>query len=102
MLGNMFGNFQEKQEEIQKQLQDIRVEAISQDGAVKVVVNGNKQIIDLELDPEKLDFEDHDQLQDLILVTTNEALDKAQLKAAEFTQEAVKQMLPPGFDNLFG
>ena len=100
MFGDLMGDFQSKQKEIQDRLKDIKVEEASEENHVQVTVNGNKEVLNIALSVSIL--EDKEQLEDLLLITLNRALKKAEEKAGEITQSQIKEMLPPGFDNLFG
>jgi DNA-binding YbaB/EbfC family protein len=68
---------QQMQERLQKQMTEMRVEASAGGGMVTVVVNGNKQIQSLKIDPEVVSKEDVEMLQDLILAAINDAHRKA-------------------------
>src|SRR4029434_8611695 len=68
---------QQMQERLQKQMAEMRVEASSGGGMVTVVVNGNKQIQSLKIDPEVFSKDDVDMLQDLVLAAVNDAQRKA-------------------------
>lgn len=68
---------QRQMEEMQKELETKTVEATAGGEAVKVVVNGRKEIVEIELKPEVVDPEDIEMLQDLILAAVNEGLRKA-------------------------
>src|SRR5436190_13579128 len=68
---------QQMQERLQKQMAEMRVEASSGGGMVTVVVNGNKQIQSLKIDPEVVSKDDVDMLQDLVLAAVNDAQRKA-------------------------
>lgn len=101
----MLGDMEERQKEMRQKLAEIIVEGTAQGGAVKVVANANREITDIRIDREKLDWEDVEMVQDLVLDATNKALVAAAAKEAEATQEMVKNMLPPGMGdlgNLFG
>lgn len=63
---------------VQGELEERNYEASSGGGVVKVVVNGKNEVLDIQIDPEVLDPDDVEMLQDLILAATNEALKKAQ------------------------
>lgn len=91
---------EERQKEMRQKLAEIMVEGTAQGGAVKVVANANREITDIRIDREKLDWEDVEMVQDLVLDATNKALAAAAAKEAEATQEMVKNMLPPGMGNL--
>ena len=76
---------QQMQERLQKQMADLRVEATAGGGMVTVVVNGNKQIQRLTIDPEVVSKDDVEMLQDLIVAAINDANRKAE-------EEMSKQM----------
>jgi hypothetical protein len=62
------------QQEAQDALKEQRVEASAGGGMVKVVVTGDLRIDALTIDPDAVDPEDVEMLQDLVLAATNEAL----------------------------
>lgn len=64
---------QQMQERLQKQMADMRIEATSGGSMVTVVVNGNKQIHSLRIDPEVVSKDDVEMLQDLIVAAINDA-----------------------------
>lgn len=74
---------QEEMEKVQSELEEKIVEAAAGGGAVKVAVSGKKQIVDLTIDPEAVDPEDVETLQDMITLAVNEAITKADEMMAE-------------------
>jgi len=86
-LNNMMKQVQKMQkqmEEMQAELETKEVEASVGGGVVTVKANGKKEIIDIRIQPEAVDPDDVEMLQDLILAATNEALRKAEeMMAAE-------------------
>jgi DNA-binding YbaB/EbfC family protein len=68
--------------EAQEALKDERVEASAGGGMVKVVVSGDLVVQSVTIDPEAVDPEDVDLLQDTVLAAVNEALRSAQELAA--------------------
>ena len=77
---NPFGNpqkllkqMQQAQERIQREIAELRIEASTGGGMVKVQVDGQKQLLSLKLDPEVVSKEDVEMLQDLVLTAVNEA-----------------------------
>jgi DNA-binding YbaB/EbfC family protein len=76
-IQQMMKQAQQMQERLKKQMDDLRVEASAGGGMVTVVVNGNKQIQSLKIDPEVVSKEDVEMLQDLILAAINDAQRKA-------------------------
>ena len=61
------------QEQLQKRMADLRVEASSGGGMVTVVVNGAKQVQSITIDPTIVSRDDVEMLQDLIAAAVNEA-----------------------------
>ena len=78
-LGNMMKQVQQmqaKMEQMQAELEKLEIEGSSGGGMVKVVVNGKGDLQTLVIDPEVVDKEDVEMLQDLILAAINQAKDK--------------------------
>ncbi|MEL6717371.1 MAG: YbaB/EbfC family nucleoid-associated protein [Bacteroidota bacterium] len=96
----MFGNLEEQQQKMEEQLRSITVHGQSGGGAIKVTANGNKEITDISIDKSKIDLEDIEQLEDLLLVAIEQALNNAGQQAAAASQDMIKDMLPPGLGNL--
>jgi len=69
---------QKQMMEIQEELADRTVEATVGGGMVTVVANGQQDILSIKIDPEVVDPNDVEMLQDLILAAVNEAHRKAQ------------------------
>ena len=102
MFGNLFGDVQQKQEDMKRQLATFLVEAEAGDGAVKVKANAARQILNVSFDKSKLDWNDQEQVEDLTLAAVNRALELATAKEQEEAQKMLQEMLPPGFGNLLG
>ncbi len=98
MFDNLFGNLQKQQEELQQKLATIFVESEAGDGAVRVTAGADLHIQNIKLDPSRLDFSDAEQLEDLLLVAINRALEEAKQKAAAETSKLLGGMLPGGMD----
>ena len=64
---------QKMQEQLQKQMEDLVVEASAGGGMVTVKMNGQKHLLSVTIDPEALNSSDREMLQDLILAAVNEA-----------------------------
>jgi DNA-binding YbaB/EbfC family protein len=65
-------------EKLQDELQEKEVEATAGGGAVKVIATGKKEIKEITIDPDVVDPDDVEMLQDLVLAAVNEALRKAE------------------------
>lgn len=96
-LGALLGQvqkMQEKMEKAQEGLIDIEVEGTAGGGMVIVVANAKQEILQITIDPEVVDPDDIDMLEDLIVAATNQALEKAQQAANEHLQKEAGGMLP--------
>jgi DNA-binding YbaB/EbfC family protein len=69
------------QEKFQQQLEALEVEASSGGGMVTVKMSGNKLVTEVTIDPEVVDPEDVEMLQDLIVAAVNEAARKVDAEA---------------------
>ena len=83
-MGNMQGmmkqmqKMQKKMAEAQEELGEERLEGAAGGGMVKVIVSGDKQVVEVVIDPSVVDPEDVEMLQDLVVIATNEAMAKAE------------------------
>lgn len=78
--GNMMQKLQKMQEEMAKTqaaVEESEFTASSGGGAVEVTVNGKHEIKSIKMQPEVVDPEDIDMLEDLLLASLNEAMRKA-------------------------
>jgi hypothetical protein len=69
---------QKKMEVAQQEAETKEFEATAGGGAITIRVNGKKQLLDVKIDPDLLDPEEVEMIQDLILVAVNDALTKAE------------------------
>lgn len=74
-LGQMMQQARQMQEDMQRDMKEIRVEASAGGGVVTVAMSGAKELLDLKIDPEAAG--DVEMLQDLIVAAVNEASRKA-------------------------
>jgi len=94
-LNQIMKQAQALQEKFREQLETINVEASAGGGMVSVQMNGNKTVTAVKIDPEVVDKDDVDMLQDLVTAAVNEA-------ARKVDEEAQGQLgnitggLPPG------
>jgi len=100
MFDNLLGNLQKQQEELQQKLGELFVEAEAGDGAVLVKAGCDLHIENIKIDPSKLDMNDPEQIEDLVLVAVNEALEEAKKMAAIETNKLLQGMMPPGMGGL--
>ena len=72
-LTQMMKQAQQMQEDMQREMQRVRVDASAGGGVVTVAMNGAKELIELKIDAETVKTGDVEMLQDLILAAVNEA-----------------------------
>ena len=83
---NMIKQAQKMQQDMLKMQEELEVkqyEAAAGGGVVKAVVNGKHEVVSLTIDPEAVDPEDVEMLQDMILAAVNDALDSAETMAGQ-------------------
>lgn len=79
-MGNLLKKaqqLQEKMAKVQEELSGKTVETSAGGGMVTVVANGKQEIVSIKIDPEVVDQEDIEMLEDLVLAAVNDALDQA-------------------------
>ena len=72
-IQQMLARFRQQWEDVQQQVNSVTVEASSGGGMVNVKMNGQKQIVDLRIEPEVFASKDQEMLQDLVRAAVNEA-----------------------------
>jgi DNA-binding YbaB/EbfC family protein len=72
-LQQLLSQFRQVQENLQKQVDAVHVEASAGGGMVVVKMNGQKQLTELKIEPEVFAGKDAELLQDLIRAAVNEA-----------------------------
>jgi hypothetical protein len=102
MLDKIFGKLQGQKDEMKAKLALETLEAEVEGGTIRVRVNGNREVLDIEIDESKIDLTDKDKLIDLLVIAINQAMELAtELEAAE-AQKMINDMIPPGLGGLFG
>ena len=82
------------QQEAQEALKEERVEASAGGGMVKVTVTGDMRIEAIHLEPDAVDPEDVEMLQDLVMAAVNQALSQAE----EIAAKKMEGLTGGGFD----
>jgi len=81
MFGDLFGKLQEAQQKMsdsKERLKHISVEGEAGNGAIKVIVSGNREVQSLEIEPGLLVAERKEELEDLLITALNRALKNAE------------------------
>ena len=102
-MGNMknmmkqMQKMQKKMMEAQEALHEKTFEATSGGGMVKIVANGKKEIVDIEIKEEAVDPDDVEMLQDLVLAAVNEVLKTVDDETNKTMGQFTKGLNIPGF-----
>jgi len=99
MIMKQAQKLQNKMEEIQKKLKSMKFEGSSGGEMVKAVVDGQQNLVEVKIDPEVVDADEIQMLEDLIVAAVNEARRKAQETATEEMKAVTGGLAIPG---LFG
>lgn len=107
MFGDMMGMMgklkeaQEKVEAAKKRLDNVTLQESSSDGLLKVSITANRTIKEIKLDDRLL--LDKEQLEDYLILTINNAIEKATIVNEAELSAVAKEGMPniPGMDSLF-
>src|SRR5690625_7828257 len=100
-MADMFGrvmDMQRKIAEIQESLASKTATAEAGGGMVKVTANGAQRVTAITIEPDAVDPNDLQLLEDLIIAGVNKALAEASNVAREEMNTSTRAMLPPGSD----
>jgi len=96
-LAKMAAQMQAEMARVQTELDELTLEGTAGGGAVTAVVNGRQELVSLRIDPEVVDAEDVEMLQDLVTAAVNDGLRLAKQTAEEKMARVTGGMkLPPG------
>ena len=93
---------EEMQAQMQAQLAEQSFTAEAGGGAVQVTCSGAREITNVKIDPELLDPEDAEGLEDLLVVAINRALEQAAAYEQSQAGSMMNNMLPGGLGGMFG
>ncbi|RME82391.1 MAG: YbaB/EbfC family nucleoid-associated protein [Caldilineae bacterium] len=98
--GDMMAQVQQMQEQmaaVNEALADETLEVSAGGGVITVVVTGQQEIREIRIEPDVVDPEDVEMLQDLIVAAVNEALEQSRKLASERMEAITAGLgLPPG------
>jgi nucleoid-associated protein EbfC len=98
-LGNIMQQakkIQERLATIQEEMANKTVEATAGGGMITVIANGKQEVVSIKIEPEVVNPDDVDMLQDLVLAAVNDALRKAQEMMANEMSKVTGGMKIPG------
>ena len=87
---------QQQMEQMQQQLEEQTYEASAGGGMVTVTVTGKREVASIHIDPQVIDPDDSEMLEDLVKAAVNEALRKG-----EEARENAMGKMAPGMGGLF-
>ncbi|MBD3413789.1 MAG: YbaB/EbfC family nucleoid-associated protein [Candidatus Aminicenantes bacterium] len=82
-LQKMIKQAKEMQDKMKRELTEMRVQGSSGGGMVEITMDGNKNIISIQIDPEVVNKDDVEMLQDLISAAFNDANSQVEDKIKE-------------------
>ena len=98
-FGNLLKQAQEmhtKIAQLQEEMAGKTVEASSGGGMVNIVMNGKQEVISIRIDPEVVNREEIEMLQDLIAAAMNEAIRKSHEMMTEEMKKITGGLSIPG------
>jgi DNA-binding YbaB/EbfC family protein len=98
-FGNLLKQAQQmhsKIAQLQEEMAGKTVEASSGGGMVSIVMNGKQEIVSIRIDPEVVNREEIEMLQDLIAAAMNEAIRKSQEMMTEEMKKITGGLSIPG------
>jgi len=98
-MGNILKQAQKMQQrllEVQQELKERVVEGSAGGGMVRVAVNGQQEVLSVKIDPEVVNAEDVELLEDMVLAAVSQALEKARQMAQEEMAKVTGGLQLPG------
>jgi len=89
-------------ERAEQELAEQKIEATSGGGMVKAVVTGLGQLVEIKIDPQVVDPDDVEMLEDLVVSAVREALERAQEAKKERMQQVAGGLGLPGLPDIPG
>lgn len=87
---------QEDMAALQAELEEREYDVAAGGGVINVKINGKKEILSVKIDPEVVDPDDIETLEDLIVAAVNEGIKKVESVSAEEMQKITGSMSIPG------
>ena len=100
-MNKILQQVQDAQKKLQDELNALRITASSGGGMVEVTLDGTKQMVAIKIDPQAVNPDDVEMLQDLIVAAYNEAYRRAEEEAAQKMGSLTGNLKIPGLGNLF-
>ena len=98
-MHSMIKQAQKMQEDMaakQAELEEREYDVSAGGGVINVKINGKKEIMSVNIDPDVIDPDDKETLEDLIVAAVNEAIKKVESVSADEMQKITGNMSIPG------
>lgn len=100
-MNKIMQQVQDAQKKLQDELAHMRITAGAGGGMVEVTLDGAKQMISVKIDPQAVNPQDVEMLQDLIVAAYNEAFRRAEEEASQKVGALTGNIKIPGLGNMF-
>ncbi len=100
-MPGMMKQIQKMQEDMAKMQAELGNKTVTEEaggGMIKVVANGNKEIVSVEIDTQVIVAEEKEILEDLVVAAVNKALASAKKMEEDELAKLTKGMMPPGMN----
>lgn len=88
---------QKQMEQVQEELRQTKFEASSGGGAVKAVVNGDQELLEIKINRDAFDPDDIEMLEDMVLVAVKDAINKSKEESKSRLMGLTGGLNIPGF-----
>ncbi len=100
MFGNLLGDFEKKQDALREKLKEMVFDYDFSDGAIIVTANAAREILNIQINPEKVNLSDKEEVEDMVLEAINRTLEEAAIREAGEMQKSINDILPGGMSGL--
>ncbi len=100
MFGNLLGDFEKKQDAMRAKLKEMVFDYDFSDGAILITANAAREILNITINPDKVNLSDKEEVEDMVLEAVNRALEEAAIKEASEMQNSINDILPGGMSGL--
>ncbi len=100
-MQGMMKQIQKMQAEMARVQEELKNKTVSEEsggGMVRATVNGQKELVKLEINDEVINVEDKEMLEDLIVAAVNKAIESAGKMAEEEVAKVTQGLIPPGMN----
>lgn len=100
MFGDLMSNMQQQQDVLQKKLKNLAIEVVFE--GVRIKGNAGREVTDITISDSLFEVGSQEVLEDILLEAFNRFIIKSSELEGNETQNAMKDLLPPGLGHLFG